>query len=200
MDQATQLWEWWLSLLSVFTLSFTRPGWVRFVQWGTGMVLCWEEPTLTQILTALSLETRWRVLEHFAEDGAGDRQAVERQLLRLIEREQTVRWGRYHPVAIDDTKLHRTSKKVWGTWTCHEASARSPNRAETVRAHHGVVMGAVVPGQPWTSLPHAARLSCRQRQWPVGEMCRSKTALAVELLRQADAERRAPLLAVLDGA
>jgi len=60
MDQATQLWAWWLSLLSAFAPVFTRPGWVRFVQWVTGTVLCWEEHTLTQILTALGLESRWQ--------------------------------------------------------------------------------------------------------------------------------------------
>jgi hypothetical protein len=42
MEQAIQLWAWWLSLLSTFAPVFTRPGWVRFVQRVTGMVLCWE--------------------------------------------------------------------------------------------------------------------------------------------------------------
>jgi DDE superfamily endonuclease len=200
MDPATQLWIWWLSLLSPFASVFTRPGWVRFVQWVTGMVLCWEEHTLTQILTALGLESRWRVLEHFAEYGAWDRDAVERQTLRLLEEERPARWGRYHPVAIDDTKGHRTSKQVWGTCTFHESSARSPNRAETVRAHHWVVMGDLLPGHPWTYLPHGARLYCRQTQLPAGETFRTKTALAVDLLRQADAESTAPLLAIFDGA
>lgn len=200
MDQATQLWTWWLSLLRPFAIVFTRPGWVRFVQWMTGMVLCWEEHTLTQILTALGLESRWRVLEHFAEYGAWDREAVERQTLRLIEQERPARWGRYHPVAIDDTKLHRTSAKVWGTCTFHEASARSPNRAETVRAHNWVVMGDLVPGTPWTYLPHAARLYCRQKQLPPGETFHTKTAWAVELLRQAEPESTAPILGVFDGA
>jgi hypothetical protein len=200
MEQATPLWGWWVSLLSAFAPVFTRPGWVRFVQWVTGMVLCWEEHTITQILTALGLESRWRVLEHFAEYGAWDREAVERRLLRLVEQERPGRWGCYHPVALDDTKLHRTSKKVWGTCTFHEASARSPNRAETVRAHNWVEMGDLVPGQPWTYLPLAARLYCRQSQLPAGETFRTKTALAVELLRQADAESAAPILAVFDGA
>jgi len=58
------------------------------------MVLCWEEPTITQILTALGLEARWRVREHCAEYGAWDRDAIERQTLRLIEQERPVRWGR----------------------------------------------------------------------------------------------------------
>lgn len=200
MDQAMQLWTWWLSLLSPFALIFTRPGWVRFVQWVTGMVLCWEEHTMTQLLTALGLESRWRVLEHFAEYGAWDREAVERQLLRLLEQERPARWGLYHPVALDDTKLHRTSAKVWGTCTFHEASARSPNRAETVRAHNWVVMGDLVPGTPWTYLPHSARLYCRQNQLPTGETFHTKTAWAVALLRQADAASIAPILGVFDGA
>jgi DDE superfamily endonuclease len=200
MTEATQLWESWQVLLSAFATVFTRPGWVRFVQWVTGMVLCWEEHTLTQILTALGLESRWRVLEHFAEYGAWDREAVERQTLRLIEQEWPARWGGYHPVAVDDTKLHRTSAKVWGTCTFHESSARSPNRAETVRAHNWVVMGDLVPGTPWTYLPHTARLYCRKKQLPAGESFRTKTALAVELLQQADAESAAPLLGVCDGA
>jgi hypothetical protein len=200
MDQATQLWTWWLSLLSAFATAFTRPGWVRFGQWSTGMVLCWEEHTITQILTALGLESRWRVLEHFAEYGAWDRAAVECQTLRLIEQERPARWSRYHPVAVDDTKGHRTSKEVWGTCTFHEASARSPNRAETVRAHNWVAMGDLVPGRPWTYLPHAARLYCRQTQLPAGETFRTKTTLAVELLQQADTVSQAPILGVCDGA
>ena len=200
MDQATQLWTWWLSLLSPFAAVFTRPGWVRFVQWVTGMVLCWEEHTMTQMLTALGLESRWRVLEHFAEYGAWDRETVERQLLQGLEHEQPARWGRYHPVALDDTKGHRTSKKVWGTCTFHESSARSPNRAETVRAHNWVALGDLVPGRPWTYRPHAARLYCRQSQLPAGETFRTKTALAVELLRHADAASEAPILGIFDGA
>jgi hypothetical protein len=164
------------------------------------MVLCWEEHTLTQILTALGLEARWRVLEYFAEYGAWDRAAVERQTLRLIEQERPALWGQYHPVALDDTKLHRTSVNVWGTCTFHESSARSPNRAETVRAHNWVVMGSLVPGSPWTYLAHAARLYCRQSQLPSGERFQTKTALAVELLRQADAASAAPILGVFDGA
>ncbi len=200
MDQATQWWAWWPSLLFAFVPLFTQPGWVRFSQWVAGMALCWEEHTLTQILTALGLESRWGVLEHFAEHGAWERVAMARQLLRLLERERPARRGRYHPVAIDDTKGHRTSKKVWGTCTFRESSAHSPNRAETVRAHNWVVMGELLPGHPWTYLPHAARLYCRRRRLPAGEAFRTKTALAVELLRQADAESAAPLLGVFDGA
>ena len=200
MPEATQVWEWWQALCAPFAAVFTRPGWVRFVPWVTGMVLCGEEHTVTQILTALGLESRWRVLEHFAEYGAWDREVVERHMLRLIEQERPARWGRYHPVALDDTKWHRTSAKVWGTCTVHEASARSPNRAVTVRADTWVMMGDVVPGTPWTYWPHAARLYGRQTQLPPGETFHTKTAWAVELLRQADAASNAPILGVFDGA
>jgi hypothetical protein len=47
---------------------------------------------------------------------------------------------------------------------------------------------------PW------AWLYCRQSQLPAGDTVRTKTALAVELLRQADAESSAPILAVFDSA
>jgi hypothetical protein len=61
-------------------------------------------------------------------------------------------------------------------------------------------MGDLLPGTPWMYLPHDARLYCRQRQLPTGETFRTKTALALELLRQADTESTAPILGVFDGA
>ena len=70
MDQATQLWDCWLSLLSAFSPIITRPGWVGFVPWVTDMMLCWEEQAMTQLLAALGLESRWKALEHFTEYGA----------------------------------------------------------------------------------------------------------------------------------
>ena len=172
----------------------------RFAQWATGTVLCCEEHTITQILTGLGLEDQWRNVEHFAEYGAWDREAVERQLMQLVEREHPARWGRYHPVAIDDTKEHRTSADVWGTCTFHESGARSPNRATTVRAHNWVVMGDLAPGKPWTYMPTASRLYFRKSQLPAGERFRTKTAMAVEMLRETDAESAAPILAAFDGA
>ena len=200
MDDAKVLWSWWQSLVAGFRGVFTLGGWARFVQWVTGTVLCPEEHTITQILTALGLNSEWRNLERFAEYGAWDRQAVERQLMRLVEQEHPARWGRYHPVALDDTKEHRSSAEVWGTCTFHESTARSPNRATTVRAHNWVVLGDLVPGKPWTYLPVASRLYFRKSQLPVGETFRTKTALAVDMLRQADAESAAPILAAFDGA
>jgi hypothetical protein len=76
-----------------------------------------------------------------------DREAVERRLMRLVEHEHPARWGGYHPVALDDTKEHRTSAEVWGTCTFHESAARSPNRAATVlwpRRRSGVIAALVL--------------------------------------------------------
>lgn len=200
MDDAKALWRLWQSLLEPFQACFTRGGWVRFVQWVTGMVLANEEHTITQLLTASGLEHRWRVIEHFAEYGSWDRQAVERQLLRTVDQRCPRRCGRYRTVAVDDTKEHRTSAEVWGTCTFHESTARCPNRAETVRAHNWVVLGELVPGRPWTYLPMASRLYFRQKQLPLTETFQTKTQQAVALLRQTDAESSDPILAAFDGA
>lgn len=200
MNDVTTLWNRWQTLLTGFAGVFTRKGWVRFVQWVTGMVLCWEEHTLTQIVTATGAPSRWRVLESFAEEGAFHRPAVEGQTLRLIEQECPARWGGYHPVAVDDTKLHRTSANVWGTCTFYESTARSPNRATTVRAHNWVVAGDLVVGAPWDFLPHSGRLYFRQSQLPDGETFQTKPQLAVALLRQADTESEASILGIFDGA
>jgi hypothetical protein len=159
-----------------------------------------EEHTVTQILTSLGMEDRWRVVEHFAEYGAFRRDAVEQQTRRLIEDELAPRFAGYRVVALDDTKCHRTSKRVWGTCTFHEPAGRSPNRASTVRAHNWVVAGDLVPGTPWTYLPHTARLYFRKTQLPSGETFAKKTELAVAVLRQADSDSPVPLLAVIDGA
>ena len=137
MDDTKGLWSEWQSLLANFRGTFTLGGWARFAQWATGTVLCSEEHTITQILTGLDLEAQWRNVERFAEYGAWDREAVERQLMRLVEREHPARWGRYHPVAIDDTKEHRTSKDVWGTCTFHESGAESQPRHDGSRAQLG---------------------------------------------------------------
>jgi len=200
MDDGKWLWSIWQSLLSEFKPQFTRGGWVRFVDWVTGTVLCDEEHTVTQILTSVGLESRWRNLEAFAEYGSWNRAAVERQLLRSVDQACAGRWGGYRVAAIDDTKEHRTSPDVWGTCTFHESSARSPNRAETVRAHNWVVLGGLLPGKPWTYLPCASRLYFRKSQVPVGETFTTKTRHAVAMLREIDNESESPILAAFDGA
>jgi len=200
MDDAKGIVSAWQSLLSEFRGVFTLGGWARFAQWATGTVLCSEEHTITQILTGLGLESQWRNVEHLAEYGSWNREAVERQLMRVVEQEHPARWGGYHPVAIDDTKEHRTSAEVWGTCTFHESGARSPNRATTVRAHNWVVLGDLASGKPWTYMPLASRLYFRKSQLPVGEQFRTKTAMAVEMLRVVSGESKVPILAAFDGA
>ncbi len=93
MDDGKQLWSIWQSLLSEFKPQFTRGGWVRFVDWVTGMVLCDEEHTVTQVLTSVGLESRWRTLVAFAVYGSWDRTAVAGQLLRLVGQACEGRWG-----------------------------------------------------------------------------------------------------------
>lgn len=200
MNDATPLVRLWRQLLTPFAWVLTQPGFARFAQWVTGTVLAWEEHTITQILTALDLEDRWRVVERFAEYGAFRRDAVERQTRRLIETELSPRFAGYRAVALDDTKSHRTSKAVWGVCTFHEPAGRSPNRASTVRAHNWVVAGDLVPGPPWTYLPHTARLYFRKTQLPPGETFAKKTELAAAMLREADSDSPVPVLAVFDGA
>src|SRR3974377_374137 len=85
MDDAKGIGWQWQRLLAEFRGVFTLGGWARFAQWVTGTVLCAEEHTITQILTASGLEEQWRNLERFAEYGAWDRAAVERQLMRVVE-------------------------------------------------------------------------------------------------------------------
>jgi hypothetical protein len=127
MSEATPLWNGWQALLRVFATVFTRPGWVRFVPWVTGMVLCWEAHTLTQILTALGLEARWRVLEHCAEYGAWDRDTLERQTLRVIEQERPDRSGRSCSI----TRSH------WMIPSCTAPVPRpgAPDGTATARSH-----------------------------------------------------------------
>jgi hypothetical protein len=200
MNDTTPIVRHWQQLLQPFGLSFTGPGFVRFAQWVTGTVLGWEEHTITQILTSIGFEDRWRVAEHFAEYGAFRRESVERRTRELIESEVEPRFGGYRVVAVDDTKCHRTSEDVWGVCTFHEPASRSPNRATTVRAHNWVVAGDLVPGQPWTYLPHSGRLYFRKIQLPAGQTFTTKTALAATMLREADADSPVPILAVFDGA
>jgi len=200
MNDATAPVRHWQQLLTPFVFVLTQPGYARFAQWVTGTALGWEEHTITQVLTSMGLEDRWRVAEHFAEYGAFRREAVEPQTRRLVEAEAAPRFGGYRVVAVDDTKCHRTSKHVWGVCTFHEPAGRSPNRAPTVRAHNWVVAGDLVPGTPWAYLPHASRLYFRETRLPAGETFATKTTLAAAMLRAADADAAAPVLAVCDGA
>ncbi len=202
MEDGKQLWSIWQRLLSWFGGVFTRPGWVRFAQWVSGIVLCDEDHTITQEVRSLDLIPQWRNLEHFAEYGSFDERAVEGALMGLVEQEHPCRFGRYHPAAVDDTKEMRSSLGVWGVCTFKHVSSRNPKHPKLVMAHNWVLMGDLAPGagsEPWTYLPTASRLYMRKGQLPAGETFRTKNELAVEMLRQLDGVSKAPVLGVFDG-
>jgi DDE superfamily endonuclease len=199
--QATELWNHWQELLEPCADAFTFPGFRRFTEWLTGLALNVEEHTITQSLVGLDRAADWKALESFAEYGAWDQPALERATAGLIAAAPGRLWYGYHVWAGDDTKVHRTSKDVWGTCTFHEYTARCPNRAATVRAHNWVVVGALLPraGQPAWFLPHLGRLYFRASQMPAGETFRTKCALLVEMLRAEATAVEGEHLAVFDG-
>jgi hypothetical protein len=198
----------WQAQLDAYAPCFTRPGFRDFATWGTGLALNVEEHTITQSLVGLDRPEDWKALEAFAEHGAWDEPAVERKNAQLLEDAPGRTWYGFHVWAGDDTKVHRSSKDVWGTCTFHEYTARCPNRAPTVRAHNWVVVGALLhnPDRPAWFVPTAARLYFRKSQLPglgnPGEepaRFRTKCELLVELLRAQARAVPGPHLAVFDG-
>jgi DDE superfamily endonuclease len=198
----------WQAQLDPYAPCFTRPGFRDFATWATGLALNVEEHTITQSLVALDRPQDWKALEAFAEHGAFDEPQVERTNAQLLEDAPGRTWHGFHVWAGDDTKVHRSSKDVWGTCTFHEYTARCPNRATTVRAHNWVVVGALLenPEQPARFVPTAARLYFRKAQLPAlgnpGEepaQFRTKCELLVELLRAQAHAVPGRHLAVFDG-
>jgi hypothetical protein len=202
---AIQLWSLWQALLAPFAPAFTARGFPRFVEWLTGLALNDEEHTITQSLVGLGRTQDWKGLETFAEIGHWNVEVVEDTLTGLLDSAPGRLWYGYRVSAIDDSKVHRSSKNVWGTCTFHEYSARCPNRAPTVRAHNWVVLGALLhnPDQPAWFLPQTGRLYFRRSQLPTTpdqEEFRTKCQLAVDLVRHEATAAPGPHLAVFDGA
>jgi hypothetical protein len=199
--QATEVWSHWQALLAPCADAFTYWGFRRFTEWVTGLALNGEEHTITQCLVGLDRAVDWKALESFAEYGAWDQAGLERASARLLDAASGRLWYGYRVWAADDTKVHRSSKHVWGTCTFHEYTARCPNRATTVRAHNWVVVGALLPrvGQPAWFLPHLGRLYFRSAQLPAGETFRTKCTLLVDALRVEAAAVDGEHLAVFDG-
>jgi len=187
---------------------FTRPGFRNFAEWATGLAVNDEEHTITQSLVGLGRPQDWRALEAFAEYGAWDHDRVEQVSARLLRDAPGRAWHGYCVWAGDDTQVHRSSKDVWGTCTFHEYTARCPNRATTVRAHHWVVVGALLhnPGRPAWFVPTAGRLYFRASQLPAGgnpgdepAAFRTKCELLVGLFRQQARAAGGKPLALFDG-
>jgi hypothetical protein len=203
------LWSLWQALLLPYARCFhDRRGFGRLVEWVTGLALNDEEHTITQSLVGLTREDDWKALEAFAEYGSWDVRDAEQVTAQALEEAPGRVWHGYRVWAGDDTKVHRTSKDVWGTCTFHEYTARCPNRATTVRAHNWVVLGALLcnPGQPAHFVPTAGRLYFRKAQMPAagnpGEeeaTFHTKCELLVELARQQAEAVPGPHLVVFDG-
>jgi hypothetical protein len=204
--QATLLWSLWQAVLLPLAGGFTCRGRQRFVEWVTGLALNVEEHTLTQCLIGLDRVDDWKALESFAEYGSWDLPSLQGQLAHRLDRLPDRTWHGYRAWAGDDTKVHRTSKDVWGTCTFHEYTARCPNRASTVRAHNWVVLGALLPqpDQPALFLPTAGQLYFRKTQMPSPDggpppAFRTKCELLVELLRRHAKACSGKHLGVFDG-
>jgi hypothetical protein len=155
--RASRLWAMWQAVVPSFALGFTQRGKGRFVRWATGLAPDVEERTVTQSIVGLDRVGGWKALEAFAGYGNWDLRSLQEGLGRRLDRLPGRVWHGYHVWAGDDTKVHRGSPDVWGTCTFHNYSARGPNRATTVRAHNGVVVGALLPqaNQPALFLPTA---------------------------------------------
>jgi hypothetical protein len=189
--KGTRLWSLWQALVLSCAIGFTRVGQVRFVEWVTGIALNSEEHTITQSLIGLAAADDWKALESFAEYGSWCLPLVQEATAELAAAGPEQLFFGYRVCSGDDTKVHRSSKGVWGTCTFHEYSARCPNRAQTVRAHNWVFLGALRrrENQPPTFLPTAGQLYFRKSQLPAPEkgppiVFRTKCQIMVTLARQ----------------
>jgi hypothetical protein len=205
--KTTRLWSLWQAIVLSVALGFTQRGKQRFVQWVTGLALHVEEHTITQSLIGLDRVHDWKALESFAEYGSWNVPFRQWGLACRLDDLPTRLWHGYRVWAGDDTKVHRSSKDVWGSCTFHEYTARCPNRASTVRAHNWVVSGALlpVPGQPALFLPVAGRLYFRKTQLPATSKgppvpFRTKCELLVEMAREHAKVCPEQNLEVFDGA
>ena len=199
MEDVKQVVACWQSLLQPYQSVFTAPGWVRFAQWATGTVLCDEEHTITQIVSRMGVPQWWRVAESFAEYGVFDLPSARAATMRLVEARCPEKFGGYRPVALDDTKEQRSSRKVWGACTYKQTSSRNPKHPKIQLAHNWVEAGDLSPGEPWTYLPTGALLYMRESQLPAGETFRTKLELGASLLGEVDAASAGRVLAIFDG-
>lgn len=190
--------EVWMDMVAEFAPCFTGPGQRRFAALVSGALLSERRPLVTEIVTALSLQEHWRAMEAFVEEGSWPLRKVEGALAGLA-----CGSGRFKGRllwAVDDLKVLKSGRKIWGACSFHEYTSRSPNRPETVWAHNWLICGALKVGPKKAFLPTSARLYLRREQMPPGESFRTKTELAVELLRGCARVIAGPHLAVFDGA
>ena len=187
----------WMNMLGEFACCFTEPGQRRFATLLTGALLCERRALVTEIVTALDLQSQWRAVESFVEYGAWPVGEVEQTLVKVAA--PGARWQGRQLWAVDDFKVLKSGKKIWGACSFHEYTSRSPNRPETIWGHNWVVCGALIVGKNKVFLPTAGRLYMRESQLPEGETFRTKPQLAVEALRVCAKASEGPDLAVFDG-
>jgi len=188
----------WFELLSEFSGRFTGPGYSKFVCLTSGSVLAERRPLVTEIVTSASMENNWRAMEWFLENGRWPEDQIERKL--SAKASVHCKFKGRNIWALDDTKVYKTGKKIWGTCSYHEYTSRCSNRPETVWGHNWVISGGLSVGKGHMFLPTCARLYMRESQMPEGETFRKKPEMAVELLRLCATESDGPDLAVFDGA
>jgi len=187
----------WMNMLGEFAPCFTKPGQRRFATLLTGALLSEARPLVTEIVTALGLERQWRAAESFVEYGAWPVGQVEQMLVRMAA--PRARWRGRQLWAVDDLKVLKSGKKIWGACSFHEYTSRSSNRPETIWGHNWVVCGALRVGQNKAFLPTSGRLYMRKGQMPEGEKFSTKPQLAVEALRGCASASAGPHLAIFDG-
>lgn len=208
MAHAPKLWSIRHALLKPFAWAFTRPSHRRFVAGITALAWNVEEHTLTPSVRASERPADGKAMETFAVTGSGRGDLVTRILAGLVVKAPGRIGHGAHASAVEDTKVHRSGADVWGTCTVPEATARGPQRAPTVRAHHGVVLGALLdhPDPPAWFLPLAGRLADRTSQWPsrsgssgAVEVFRTTCEWAVDWLREPARDRGGKHRAAFDG-
>jgi hypothetical protein len=187
----------WMSLVSEFTPCFTKPGQRRFAALLTGALLAGRRPLVSEIVTALGAENQWRAAEAFLEYGRWPLRQLEQTLAGAAA--PLARWHGRGLWAVDDLKTLKDGKKIWGACSFHEYTSRSSNRPETVWAHNWVLCGALKVAGKKAFLPTAGRLYIRKSQLPGREAFRTKSELAVELLRACAKSSQGPHLAIFDG-
>jgi hypothetical protein len=206
--QVTRRWSLWHAILLPSAVGFTRRGQQRFLEWVTGLALNAEEHTLTQSLIGLDRTRDWKALESFAAYGSWNLRCLHWALAPRLDRRPDRAWHGYRVGAGDDTKVHRSGPDVGGTCTSHEYTARCPDRAHTVRAPYGAVLGALPPnpGQPAHFLPVAGRLYFRTAQLPYARgnagprlPFRTTCALLLELGREHARDGSGKSVGVFDG-
>lgn len=195
--KAEMLVDTWLGMLSELTPCFTEPGGRRFAALLTGALLAERRPLVTEIVTALGLESQWRAAEAFVEYGRWPVGEIEKALCRMAA--PAARWHGRQIWATDDMKTLKTGKTIWGACSFHEYTSRCSNRPETVWAHNWVVFGALSMGEENDFLPTMGRLYMRDSQLPDGEQFRTKPQLLVQMARLCARAVPGPHLAVFDG-